>query len=591
MRRFQLVLIKPSHYDDDGYVVQWLRSSIPSNSLAVMYTLAADAAERQVLGPDVAIDIVACDETNTRVRIGRLTALMGRHGNFGMVGMVGVQSNQFPRALDIARPLREAGIQVVIGGFHASGCLAMLPEMQPDLQAALDIGVSLFAGEAEGRFENLLRDAAAGTLAPIYNYLDQLPSLEDAPTPFLPRAIISRTVRHHASFDAGRGCPFQCSFCTIINVQGRKSRRRSPADVERLIKQHWAEGVRRFFITDDNFARNKDWEAIFDRIIQIRERDRIKVRLIIQVDTLCHRLPNFVEKAARAGVTRVFIGLENINPANLLEAKKRQNRITEYRSMLLVWKKAGVITYAGYILGFAADTPDSIRRDIEIIKKELPLDILEFFCLTPLPGSEDHKALWQKGAWMDPDMNKYDLEHVVAEHPRMSREEWHAVYRGAWETYYTREHMRRILRRAAAAGMGMARLAAVLFFFSGYPAVEKLHPLQGGIFRLKYRRDRRPGFPIEPVWVFYPRYLWEVVSKHARMAQRWFALDAMRRRILRDPAHRLYTDQALTEVSEDEAEALDLLTHNEAARREVDRARRIAGLGKRERAPQQPASV
>ena len=285
----------------------------------------------QVLGPDMPIDITAFDETNTRVKIRQIVALLQRHGGFGMVGLVGVQSNQFPRALDIARPLREAGIQVVMGGFHVSGCLAMLPEMQADLQAALDIGVTLFAGEAEGRIDTVLRDAAAGTLAPIYNYLDDLPPLEDAPTPFLPRAIIGRTVKHHASFDAGRGCPFQCSFCTIINVQGRKSRRRSPDDVERLIKQHWAEGVRRFFITDDNFARNKDWEAIFDRIIQIRERDRIKVRLIIQVDTLCHQLPNFVAKAARAGVTRVFIGLENINPTNLLAAKKRQNRITEYR--------------------------------------------------------------------------------------------------------------------------------------------------------------------------------------------------------------------------------------------------------------------
>jgi hypothetical protein len=574
-RRFQLILIKPSHYDDEGYVVQWLRSSIPSNSLAVMYTLAADAADRQVLGPDVAIDITAFDETNARVRIDKLIALMRRHGNFGMVGLVGVQSNQFPRALDIARPFREAGIAVVMGGFHVSGCLAMLPEMQADLQTALDIGISLFAGEAEGRIERVLQDAAAGSLAPLYNYLDDLPALESAPTPFLPRAVIGRTIKHHASFDAGRGCPFQCSFCTIINVQGRKSRRRSPDDIERLIKQHWAEGVRRFFITDDNFARNKDWEAIFDRIIQIRERDKIKVRLIIQVDTLCHKLPNFVAKAARAGVTRVLIGLENINPTNLLQAKKRQNRITEYRTMLLDWKQAGVITYAGYILGFPADTPESIRRDIEIIKKELPLDVLEFFCLTPLPGSEDHKVLWQKGAWMDPDMNKYDLEHVVAEHPLMTAEEWHEVYRSAWDTYYTREHMETILRRAAASGMGMHRLAAVLFFFSSYPTVEKLHPLQGGIFRLKYRRDRRPSFPIEPVWAFYPKYVWEIASKHARMAHRWFALDLMRRRILRDPQHRLYMDQALTAVAEDDGETLDMLTQNDAARREVDRSRRV----------------
>ena len=90
---------------------------------------------------------------------------------------------------------------------------------------------------------------------------------------------------------------------------------------------------------------------------------------------------------------RVFIGLENINPDNLIAAKKRQNKITEYREMLQKWRDHGAITYAGYILGFPGDTKESIMRDIEIIKRELPLDILEFFFLTPLPGSEDHKVL------------------------------------------------------------------------------------------------------------------------------------------------------------------------------------------------------
>jgi len=423
-RRFQLVLIKPSHYDDDGYVVQWRRSSIPSNSLACVYALAAEAASRSVLGSDVDIDLTALDETNTRIKPNEIIDLIRRHHGFGMVGLVGVQSNQYPRALDIARPLRAAGIPIVIGGFHVSGLLAMLPGAKTDLQVALDLGCSLFAGEAEGRIDQVLKDAAAGALKPVYNFMDDLPTIESAPAPYLPRDTVQRVYDNHASFDAGRGCPFQCSFCTIINVQGRKSRRRSPDDIEQLIKKHWADGIRRFFITDDNFARNKDWEDIFDRLIRIREEDKIDIRLIIQVDTLCHKIPNFIEKARRAGVTRVFIGLENINPANLLAAKKRQNKITEYRTMLLGWKHAGIITYAGYILGFPADTPQSIREDIEIIKRELPLDILEFFCLTPLPGSEDHKTLWNKGVWMDPDMNKYDLEHVTTGHAKMSREEW-----------------------------------------------------------------------------------------------------------------------------------------------------------------------
>ena len=76
--------------------------------------------------------------------------------------------------------------------------------------------------------------------------------------------------------------------------------------------------------------------------------------------------------------------------------------------------------------------------------------MLEFFILTPLPGSEDHKVLWQKGVWMDPDLNKYDLNHRVTHHSVMSDAEWDDAYRAAWESYYTPEHMRTILRRAAA---------------------------------------------------------------------------------------------------------------------------------------------
>ena len=105
-RRFQLILIKPSHYDADGYVVQWLRSTMPSNSLAAVFSLANGAAERSVLGPDLPIDVIAIDETNTRVVPQKLMRRIAANGGLGLVGIVGVQSNEFPRAVDIARPLR-----------------------------------------------------------------------------------------------------------------------------------------------------------------------------------------------------------------------------------------------------------------------------------------------------------------------------------------------------------------------------------------------------------------------------------------------------------------------------------------------------
>jgi radical SAM superfamily enzyme YgiQ (UPF0313 family) len=591
-RRFHLVLIKPSHYDDDGYVIQWARAFIPSNSLAVVYSIARDSMRRAVLGPDVDFDFTVIDETNTRVNIAKILSLFRRHDGFGLVALVGVQSNQFPRALDIARPLRAARIPVLIGGFHVSGCIAMLPDMQADIQTALDMGISLFAGEVEGRMDELLQAAAARTLRPIYNHMKDLPSLEGEPTPILPKKLVRRTVQSFASFDAGRGCPYQCSFCTIINVQGRKSRGRTADDIEKTIREHLSENIRNFFITDDNFARNKDWESIFDRLIDLRELDRLDIKFMIQVDTLCHKIPNFIEKAKRAGVNRAFIGLENINPANLIAAKKRQNKITEYRKMLLAWKKAGVITYGGYILGFAADTPESIRADIEIIKKELPIDFLEFFVLTPLPGSEDHKVLWQKRAPMDSDMNQYDSEHAVTDHPRMTRQAWEDIYREAWRAYYTPDHMVTILRRGAATNSPISGLPGHLMFFANFVPVEKIHPLQGGLWRCKYRRDRRPGFPIEPIWSFYLKYAWDSISKYSILLRSWLQLDAAARRIRKDPNKHLYIDQALADVTDDETELLELFTHSNDARHAVEHARKVAQLtGAQVRAPKHAKAV
>ena len=337
-RRFALLLVKPSHYDDDGYVIQWFRSAIPSNSLAALYGLAQDCAARQVLGDDVALDIHAFDETNTRIRPDRLARMIQEAGA-GMVMLVGVQSNQFPRALDIARPLRARGIAVGIGGFHVSGTVAMLDGIDPDLARAEALGVSLFAGEAEGRLDEVLRDALAGTLKPHYNYMDDLPGIEGAPIPLLPRERVKRTAGGVTSFDAGRGCPYQCSFCTIINVQGRKSRRRSAADIELLVRANLAQGLNRFFITDDNFARNKDWEPILDRLIQLREQEQLKFSIIIQVDTLCHKLPSFIEKCAPAWRPPRFIGKQRTSTRPICSVRrKRQNKITDYREMMLAWK-------------------------------------------------------------------------------------------------------------------------------------------------------------------------------------------------------------------------------------------------------------
>jgi pyruvate-formate lyase-activating enzyme len=544
-RQFLVVLIKPSHYDADGYVIQWHRSTIPSNSLASAYGLLSECAQALVLGADIDIEIEVYDECNTVIDvegvIGRIRA-----AGAGFVGLVGVQSNQFPRALDLGRHFRAAGLTVVIGGFHVSGCLAMLPQLPTDLQEARDLGIILFAGEGEGRMQALLRDIAGHTTKPVYNYLADMPEMAAATLPILPRWAVTRVAGHYASFDAGRGCPFQCSFCTIINVQGRKSRYRTADDVEEIVRANAAQNITRFFVTDDNFARNSNWEAILDRLIELRERDGFQIRLFLQVDTLCHRIPGFIEKAARAGCTAVFIGLENINPESLMGTKKRQNKIWEYREMLQAWKRAKVLTYAGYILGFPTDTPESIARDIEIIKRELPIDLLEFFFLTPLPGSEDHKKLYLSGVPMDPDMNNYDLEHACAPHPIMPKETWERVYAQAWERYYSDAHVETIMRRAAATGINRTKIFDGVTVFSGSARIEGVHPLQFGYVRRKVRTSRRHGMPIVNPLIFYPWRIYDftrTVWRWLRLIRRYRAVQA---RVEADPDKMSYMDEALT---------------------------------------------
>ncbi len=340
-----------------------------------------------------------------------------------------------------------------------------------------------------------------------------------------------------------------------------------------MIRANNGAGVKTYFITDDNFARNRNWEAILDRIIELREKHRLKIHLTIQVDTLCHKIARFVEKAARAGCKRVFIGLENINPDSLKGASKGQNRITEYRAMLQAWHKARVLTYAGYILGFPNDTPESIARDIKIIQRELPIDMLEFFMLTPLPGSKDHLDLYQRSAYLDPDLNRYDLEHVTADHPRMSGAEWQAIYDRAWSLYYSPEHNETLIKRAIGSGINPARLTSMIFTFYASHEFEKVHPLQCGAFRRKRRKDRRSDLPRENPMVFYPRRAVEIVRTYVPALRFLWQLTRLRHRLTKDPAMRQYRDLATTPLQNELDETLGLYEETEGGRRVASQAR------------------
>ena len=514
IKNFHIVLIKPSKYDDDGYLIRFWKGVLPSNTLNVLHGLTEDVRERRVFGA-LPIEVTTFDETAEKVPIKKIIRWSREPGTRLLVCLVGVQTNQFPRALDMARQFKAQGLSVIMGGFHASGTINMLGEQEPDIQELFREGISVVSGEVEGKWEGILADYLHGQLQPLYSFAQDLQSLVDIGAAPLPRAS-SKTMEHFAypSFataDTSRGCPFSCNFCTIINVQGRKMRERSPASIAAMMRRNYLDhGLSFYFFTDDNFARKKLWRETFEAIIKLRE-EGLEVTFMMQVD-LARKPKDFVALAAKAGCTQVFIGMESVNPKNLAAEDKKQNKVEEYRGIIKEWHDAGVLVHTGYIIGLPWDSKQQVAEDMRFLKDEVGPDQASFFMLTPLPGSHDHREMKKRGDWMDPDFNKRDSFHATIKHPLMTAEEWTEAYEEAWKTFYSKENMIKALSRWTDNPYNYWNLMAIFFWYKNAALIEKQHPMVAGFFRLKDRKTRRTGYAVDSMPVHYWKRAKEITA-------------------------------------------------------------------------------
>ena len=519
IKKFHIVLIKPSKYDDDGYVVRFWKGVLPSNTLNVLHGLTEDIRQRRIFG-DLPIEVTTFDETAEKIPVAKIVRWGKTAGVKLLVCLVGVQTNQFPRALDMARIFKSEGLPVIIGGFHTSGTINMLGDQEPDIQQLYREGIYMVSGEVEGKWEGILADFLHDRLKPLYSFAQDLQNLIDIDEAPLPQTS-AKTMKHFAypSFataDTSRGCPFACTFCTIINVQGRKMRERSPQSIAAMMRRNYLEhGLSFYFFTDDNFARKKLWRETFEEIIKLRD-EGLDVSFMMQVD-LAKKPKNFVTLAAKAGCTQVFIGMESVNPQNLEAEGKKQNKVEEYRNIIKEWHDAGVLVHTGYIIGLPWDSKEQVARDMRFLIDEVGPDQASFFMLTPLPGSHDHREMKKRGEWMDPDFNKRDSFHATIEHPLMSAEEWTEAYESAWKTFYSKENMIRNLARWTDRPKNYWNLMSIFFWYKNAALIEKQHPMIAGFFRLKDRKTRRPGFAVDPL----PVHLWKRTKEVTRLLITW----------------------------------------------------------------------
>ena len=517
--KFHIVLIKPSKYDDDGYLIRFWKGVLPSNTLNVLHGLTEDIRERRVFGT-LPIQVTTFDETAEKVPVKKIIRWSKQDGTKLLVCLVGVQTNQFPRALDMARQFKAENITVIIGGFHTSGTINMLGVDEPDIQELFHEGICVVSGEVEGKWDGILADYLHGQLKPLYSFAQDLQNLVDIGSAPLPKAS-AKTMEHFAypSFataDTSRGCPFSCSFCTIINVQGRKMRERSPESIATMMRRNYSDnGLSFYFFTDDNFARKKLWRETFEEIIKLRE-EGLDVTFMMQVD-LARKPKDFVTLAAKAGCTQVFIGMESVNPQNLAAEDKKQNKVEEYRGIIKEWHDAGVLVHTGYIIGLPWDSKEQVAEDMRFLKDEVEPDQASFFMLTPLPGSHDHREMKKRGDWMDPDFNKRDSFHPTINHPLMSAEEWTEAYEEAWKTFYSKENMIKLLSKWTDSPKHYWNLMSIFFWYKNAALIEKQHPMVAGFFRLKDRKVRRTGYAVEAI----PAHYWKRAKEIAALLISW----------------------------------------------------------------------
>jgi len=520
IRRLTVILIKPSNYTTDGHLLQFRKAVIPCNSLAVLNALTKQAFLVEALR-DLECEILAFDELAyaQSVEPKNLMARYGGDDNLVVVGLTGVQTNQFPRAVDLGREFLALGATVVIGGFHVSGSIATMLDgiaddnerkdvpcpkiMPPEVQEIMDEGFIVFHGEAEEVWALLLGDIVRGHTRQLYRGGN--PPLSSVTVPEYPPHYFESFATRVMTYETGRGCKWACSYCAIIQVLGRTMRFFNPDEIIASVRKMCDAHERlSFFFTDDNFARNPRWKEILEGLIALRE-EGYTFEFLVQIDLPAYKMPDFIEMLGAAGCCQAFLGVESIDPETLKATKKPQNKVANYPECCRILNDHGIVVHAGYIIGFPNDTPESIAASVETLK-EIGFDKVSFFILTPLPGSEDHIRLYcstdPMGSAMDSDFNLYDSFRPVADHPQMSRETLRAVYQQCWKEFYRSGQMIAVLRRCPP-GRFWGVLKNLIWYVNASLG-EKVHPMMCGFWSVRSRtKNRRPGTVIENVVPYY----------------------------------------------------------------------------------------
>jgi Radical SAM superfamily len=486
-RPLRVVILKPSKYTADGSVERFRWGFMPNSTVPHVRSMTPD----EVSGCPTVVHAV--DEyVHTDLRY--LSLLSRRRGERTLVALVGVQSHQFHRALDLAAYARRNGCTVVIGGPHVMTC---------DTSPMHGTGVSFAPAEAELVWPDILRDAAAGELQPVYGGEQRWQQTLDTPVIVPPRrADLGRYVIPMLGLYPARGCPFVCNFCSVTKIAGRRIRSQSVGTTMASLRAAKAAGVRLIMFTSDNFNKYPEAEALLGAMAD----ERVGLPFFVQCDTQIAHQERLVALLARAGCFQMFVGVESFDRQTLLAAAKGQNRPGTYRDIVRLCRAHGISSHFSNIIGFPRDTERTVTEHVETLR-DLGPTFASFYVLCPIPGTEQYDDFRAAGLITETNLDRFDTTCLTWRHPHLSAGQLSELLFASYRKFFSARHTLRSLGHLRAHGgeRVLADMAGsvAMSLFTRYSAWRRTHPMSGGVLRVRrdgvsdYIRFRRETFGFE----------------------------------------------------------------------------------------------
>lgn len=466
MNKLRVIILKPSKYALNGYVDRYRWGFMPNSTVPHLRSMTPDSFR------GAPVEVLTVDEY-VHTDLDYLALLRRELGHRTLLAIVGVQSHQLHRALDLAAYAHQNGCLTVIGGPHPMTC---------DTSMLQGRGVSFALAEAELVWLDILEDALAGQLQPVYGQKQRWQRELDSPVITPPnKKDMQRSFIPMLGLYPARGCPFTCNYCSVIKIAGRRVRSQSVETTIKSLRAAKAAGIKMIMFTSDNFNKYAQAEELLNAMID----EKLDLKFFVQCDTQIARQEKLVELSSRAGCFEIFVGVESFNRSTLLAAKKGQNHPELYKDIVDLCQTYGISSHFSNIIGFPKDTASSIKCHIKTLCELSPLQA-SFYILCPIPGTEQYSEFLCAGLIAERNLDRFDGTVLTWNHPDLSRQELTSLLFRCYTTFYSLKHTISSLRRQSDADGRWFRSLATLTLssFSRYASFRRAHPMSGGVKRV-----------------------------------------------------------------------------------------------------------